>query len=54
MIKNCLFAVALASLALAGGCAKGGNGIVPPPPSVAVSITTPAGTNPGAIYPANH
>ncbi len=51
MIKNCLFAVALASLALAGGCAKGGNGIVPPPPSVAVSITTPAGTNPGAIYP---
>src|SRR5229473_2529856 len=26
MIKNCLFAVALLSLALAGGCAKGGNG----------------------------
>jgi hypothetical protein len=29
MIKNCLFAVALLSLALAGGCAKGGNGAVP-------------------------
>jgi len=27
MIKNCLFAVALLSLALAGGCAKGGNGM---------------------------
>jgi hypothetical protein len=27
MIKNCLFAVALLSLALAGGCAKGGNGL---------------------------
>src|SRR5260370_25468740 len=26
MIKNCLFAVALLTLALAGGCAKGGNG----------------------------
>src|ERR1700674_4606487 len=26
MIKNCLFAMALLSLALAGGCAKGGNG----------------------------
>ena len=51
MIKNCLFALALASLALAGGCAKGGNGIVPPPPSVTVTITSPAGTNPGAIYP---
>jgi hypothetical protein len=27
MIKKCLFAVALLSLALAGGCAKGGNGV---------------------------
>src|SRR5260370_28642653 len=26
MIKNCLFAVAVLSLELAGGCAKGGNG----------------------------
>ncbi len=51
MIKNCLFAVALASLALAGGCAKGGNGIPPQQPSVTVTITTPANTNPSAIYP---
>ncbi|HKM47595.1 MAG TPA: hypothetical protein VJX69_08400 [Terriglobales bacterium] len=51
MIKNCLFAVALASLALAVGCATGGNGIVPPPPSVAVTITSPADVNAGAIYP---
>jgi len=51
MIKNCLFALALASLALAGGCAKGGNGIVPPPPTVDVTISSPAGTNPNAIYP---
>ena len=47
MIKNCLFAAALASLALAGGCAKGGNGVVPPPPSVTVT----ADTNASAIYP---
>ena len=51
MIKNCLFAVALLSLALAGGCAKGGNGVVPPPPSIDVSITSPPKTNSGAIYP---
>ncbi|MGZ4823720.1 MAG: hypothetical protein ACXVZT_03815 [Terriglobales bacterium] len=51
MIKNCLFAVALASLALAGGCAKGGNGIVPPPPSIDVTISSPSGVNPGGIYP---
>ncbi len=51
MIKNCLFAVALASLALAGGCAKGGNGIVPPPPSVDVTITSPAEVANTAIYP---
>src|ERR1700687_5516584 len=51
MIKKCLFAAALLSLALAGGCAKGGNGVVPPPPSIEVSITTPPKTNSGAIYP---
>jgi hypothetical protein len=51
MIKNCLFAVALLSLALAGGCAKGGNGVVPPPPAIDVAITSPKNVNPGAIYP---
>ncbi len=51
MIKNCLFAMALASLALAGGCATGGNGIVPPQPSVAVTITSPADVANTAIYP---
>ncbi len=51
MIKNCLFAMALLSLALAGGCAKGGNGIVPPPPAIDVAITSPKNVNPGAIYP---
>lgn len=51
MIKNLLFAVALMSLALAGGCAKGGNGVIPPQPSVVVTITSPVNTNPAAIYP---
>jgi hypothetical protein len=51
MIKNCLFAVALLSLALAGGCAKGGNGVVPPPITIDVTITSPSNLNPGAIYP---
>ena len=51
MIKNCLFAAALLSLALAGGCAKGGNGVVPPPPAIDVAITSPKNVNPGAIYP---
>lgn len=51
MIKNFLFAMALLSLALASGCAKGGNGIVPPSPSVTISITSPADTNASAIYP---
>jgi len=51
MIKNCLFAVALLSLALAGGCAKGGNGVVPPPPTITVTITSPSNVNPTAIYP---
>ena len=49
MIKNCLFAVALLSLAVASGCAKGGNGVVPPP--VTVTVTTPTGVSNGAIYP---
>ena len=49
MIKKNLFAMALLSLALAGGCAKGGNGVVPPP--VTIDVTTPNGVNPSAIYP---
>ncbi len=52
MMKNYLFAVALLSLAVAGGCATGGNGIVPPPPSIAVNITSPSDVNPNALYPA--
>jgi hypothetical protein len=51
MIKNSLFAVALLSLALAGGCAKGGNGTGPPPATVDVSITSPGNVGPSAIYP---
>jgi hypothetical protein len=51
MIKNFLFVVCLLSLALAGGCAKGGNGTVPPPVTIAVTITAPADVNPGAIFP---
>ncbi len=51
MIKNCLFAVALAGLALAGGCAKGGNGTVPPPPTIDVTITSPADVIASEIYP---
>lgn len=51
MIKNCLFAMALLCLALASGCAKGGNGIVPPSPGVSVSVTSPADANPSAIFP---
>ena len=43
--------MALLSLALASGCAKGGNGIVPPSPSVSVNITSPANANSSAIYP---
>ena len=44
MMKNCLLVVILLSLALAGGCAKGGNGV--PPPSLAVGDG-----NITAIYP---
>jgi len=51
VIKNCLFAAALLSLALAGGCAKGGNGVVPPPPAIDVTVSSPKNVNAGAIYP---
>jgi hypothetical protein len=48
MIKQCLFAVALLSLALAGGCAKGGNG-------TGSGITVTVGdSNIPAIYPNQH
>ncbi len=46
MIKNLLFAAALLSLALASGCAKGGNGIGPQQVTVAVNDG-----NQGALYP---
>lgn len=51
MMKTFLFAVALASLAVAGGCATGGNGVVPPPVTIALAITSPIDTSPLAIYP---
>jgi hypothetical protein len=51
MMKKCLFAVALLSLALAGGCAKGGNGTVPPPITINVAITSPSDVSPNLIYP---
>src|SRR5260370_38977049 len=51
VIKNCLFTAALLSLTLAGGCAKGGNGVVPPTPAIDVTITSPKNVNSGAIYP---
>ncbi len=44
MIKNILFVMLLLSLALAGGCAKGGNGVIPP------AITVNDG-NLAALYP---
>ncbi len=50
MMKTLLFAVALASLALAGGCAKGGNGVVPPPP-ITIDIAPPSAINANALYP---
>lgn len=46
MMKNLLFAMALLSLALAGGCATGGNGVIP-----TVTVSAPAGINAGALYP---
>jgi hypothetical protein len=51
MMKKCLFAVALLSLALAGGCATGGNGVVPPPPTINVALTSPTNVSPNLIYP---
>jgi hypothetical protein len=49
MAKNFLLVVALVSLALTVGCAKGGDGIGPAP--ISIAITTPLGTSPQAIYP---
>ena len=43
--------MALLSLALAGGCAKGGNGVVPPPPAIDVTVSSPKNINAGTIYP---
>ncbi len=48
MMKNCLLAVALLSLALASGCAKGGNGAVPLPVTITVTAND---VNANAIYP---
>jgi len=46
MMKNFLFAVALLSLALAVGCAQGGNGVVP-----TVTVKAPQDIDPSALYP---
>ena len=51
MMKTFLFAAALASLALAGGCATGGNGTIPPPVTIDVTLTSPSNTNASALYP---
>lgn len=48
MIKKCLFAAALLSLALAGGCAKGGNGT-----GSGITVSVSDGNIP-AIYPNQH
>jgi len=48
MIKKCLFAAALMSLALAGGCAKGGNGT-----GSGITVSVGDGNIP-AIYPNQH
>ena len=50
-MKTFLFAVALASLALAGGCATGGNGTIPPPVTIDVAITSPSDANPRRDLP---
>lgn len=47
-MKTLLFAAALASLALAGGCATGGNGAIP---VIDVAITSPSSANSSALYP---
>jgi hypothetical protein len=41
---------AVVGLACLGGCAKGGNGIVPPTVTIDVSITSPSGTNANTVY----
>jgi hypothetical protein len=46
MIKNFVLAAAVLSLALASGCATGGNGIVP-----AVTVNAPNGISADALYP---
>jgi hypothetical protein len=51
MKKNILLVVAVLTLVITVGCAKGGNGIVTPPPSIDVTITSPANVNNSAIYP---
>ena len=48
MMKSCLLAVALLSLALASGCAKGGSGVAPIPVTITVTAN---GVNANAIYP---
>ena len=49
-MKTFLFAAALASLALAGGCATGGNGATSRLQSP-LTITSPSQTNASALYP---
>jgi hypothetical protein len=49
MMRICFLAMALLSLALATGCATGGNGVVPPPPSI--DVEAPTGISTLAIYP---
>ncbi len=49
MTKAFLLTLAVFSLALATGCATGGNGIVPPGPSVTLSLPTDISSE--AIYP---
>jgi hypothetical protein len=44
--KNFLFAAAVLSLALASGCAKGGNGVFP-----TLTVNAPNGVSTAAIYP---
>jgi len=48
MIKNFLFAVVLLSLALAVGCAKGGNGVGS---GISVTVSAPSDINADALYP---
>ncbi len=48
MMKNCLLAMALLSLALASGCAKGGSGVAPIPVTITVTANE---VNANAIYP---